>query len=169
MYTTLSSPQVLGPRWGGTNPRTTLASREYWDDVVAAGPAMGMSFVLAAVRDLPVADAAQKWGGVVAKRLAARGVGAGEAAAGLSELGGLLSPGQLAAETKLLSPSGTHIRAGSSLLLTMMPEGTLLVQGGWRAVWGCNAHYVVMHVVGMVGLQRCCSLTCQRCLQWYGS
>lgn len=50
-------PQLLGPKYAGTNPRTTPASEAYWRDVLEAGPAMGMSFMVAAARDVPLEEA----------------------------------------------------------------------------------------------------------------
>ena len=51
--------QLLGPTWAGRPSRDVLPSQQYWDDIIAAGPAMGMTFVVAAARDVPIQEAAQ--------------------------------------------------------------------------------------------------------------
>ncbi len=52
-------PQLLGPSWAGRRSTQVLSDQAYWDDVLAAGPAMGMTYMVAAARDVPIADAAQ--------------------------------------------------------------------------------------------------------------
>uniref|UniRef100_A0A7S0WP52 Uncharacterized protein n=1 Tax=Chlamydomonas leiostraca TaxID=1034604 RepID=A0A7S0WP52_9CHLO len=120
--------EVLGPRWGDTTPRTALFSDAYWQDVLAAGPQMGMTFMLAAARDVPVADVGKVWGSRLAARMAVRGRSPQDISNELGALGGLLTPGELRAHTRLLSPQGTHLRAGSTLLLTLAPGGRLVLQ-----------------------------------------
>jgi hypothetical protein len=44
-----------------------------------------------------------------------------------------LDPRLLAAETKLLTPTGTHIRKGSTLMLTTFPGDKLIMQGEAQA------------------------------------
>lgn len=113
--------------------RTALSSQDYWHDVLAAGPRMGMTFMIAAARDVPVADVGRVWGPRLAARLAVRGRDGAGVSADLGALGELLSPGELVAHTRLLSADGSHIRAGSTLIATALPRGGVLLQGGWGA------------------------------------
>ncbi len=50
---------MLGPRYAQRDPRAVLGSDAYWRDVVEAGPQLGMTFLLAAARDIPVGEAAR--------------------------------------------------------------------------------------------------------------
>ncbi|GAX74414.1 hypothetical protein CEUSTIGMA_g1862.t1 [Chlamydomonas eustigma] len=59
---------VLGPLYGGRDPREVLSSVEYRKDLIKAGPIMGMTFLLTAEREIPVQEACDSW----AKRLTER-------------------------------------------------------------------------------------------------
>ena len=50
------NPQVLGPKYGGQDPREVLADEQYAKDVMEAGPLMGMSFLVTAARELPLKE-----------------------------------------------------------------------------------------------------------------
>ena len=50
---------VLIPRGVCRPAREALRDAQYWKDVLAAGPGMGMTFMVAAGRDIPVPEAAQ--------------------------------------------------------------------------------------------------------------
>jgi hypothetical protein len=56
-YTYTLVIQLLGPKYAGLNPAKVASSEEYWGDVLRAGPQMGMSYMVAASRDVPVAEA----------------------------------------------------------------------------------------------------------------
>lgn len=51
--------QALGPRWAGRPDREVMDDSEYWQDILKAGPTMGMTFMIAAARDVPVDTAAR--------------------------------------------------------------------------------------------------------------
>jgi hypothetical protein len=69
------------------------------------------------------------WSRLVGGRLSDQGLGSEGVTAALQGLAGLLDTGRLLAETRLATATGTHIRAGSTLMLTTMPEGRILLQG----------------------------------------
>ncbi len=51
--------QVLAPKYAGRHLRDVYSDKQYWRDVLDAGPRLGMTFVLEAARDIPVAEAQQ--------------------------------------------------------------------------------------------------------------
>jgi len=50
---------LLGPKYSGLNPQRVAASEDYWQDVLRAGPQLGMSYMVAAARDVPLAEASR--------------------------------------------------------------------------------------------------------------
>lgn len=149
----ITCAQLLGPKYGGRDPRVVLGSEEYWHDVLDAGPAMGMTFMLAAARDMPISEAS-RYGdkqpacvlvGTTAhfcllcrilalnlsNRMVQQGASTEAANAHIAALGSCLDAKLLASETRLLTPPGTHVRKGSVLMLTTCPRGGLVMQGVW--------------------------------------
>lgn len=55
---TLWFSQLLGKAWAGHTAAHATGSKQFWQDVLAAGPLLGMTFAIAAVRDIPVQEAA---------------------------------------------------------------------------------------------------------------
>jgi len=69
-----AAEQVLGPRYANRDPRQVVADPQYMKDVLAAGPRMGMTFMLMAARDLPLEAVRDTWAKRISQRLHARGV-----------------------------------------------------------------------------------------------
>jgi len=120
---------LLGPTWAGHPTREATGSPQFWEDVLAAGPQLGMTFAIAAARDVPLQEAAQCWHQHIKQRLHVRGTAEDQVQDSLDSLGGLMDVPRMLAETRLFNPRGSHIREGSTLLLTLMPDGGLLAQG----------------------------------------
>lgn len=48
---------LLGPKWGARDPREVLGQQEYWQELVQAGPLVGMTLMAVAERPLELAEA----------------------------------------------------------------------------------------------------------------
>mmetsp|Transcript_25142 Transcript_25142/g.68332 ORF Transcript_25142/g.68332 Transcript_25142/m.68332 type:complete len:680 (-) Transcript_25142:175-2214(-) len=120
---------VLGPKYAGLNPQRVAASEDYWQDVLRVGPQLGMSYMVAAARDLPLAEASKSWGDKLSNRLHARGAlpDGSTPPRGLHALSEMLSPSVLHSQTRLLTDGGTHVRAGSTLFITTLPKGNVVL------------------------------------------
>ncbi len=49
--------QELAPKWAMRPAGEVLRDPAYWRDVLAAGPRLGMTFMVEAARDVPVQEA----------------------------------------------------------------------------------------------------------------
>ncbi len=47
---------LLGPRWGGRDPRLVLQDPAYYQDLIDKGPDVGASLVVTTTRPLPVEE-----------------------------------------------------------------------------------------------------------------
>ncbi|KAJ9511605.1 hypothetical protein QJQ45_007362 [Haematococcus lacustris] len=119
--------EELGPRWAGEDPRLVLGGEEYWREVLEAGPRMGMTYALAAAKDLPLQEVSETWGSQLVDRLQQQG-SLEEATSSLADLDAVFNAPRLAAETRLLDPLGLSLRKGSVLWLTTYPGGRVLMQ-----------------------------------------
>ncbi|KAG1670838.1 hypothetical protein FOA52_003429 [Chlamydomonas sp. UWO 241] len=64
--------ELLGPKYGGKDPRDVIASEQYAADIMRGGPLMGMSFMITAARDIPIADAIDSSVTALARRMERR-------------------------------------------------------------------------------------------------
>jgi hypothetical protein len=71
----------------------------------------------------------RSWTEHISRRMTALGATQEVIQSAISGIGQLVNPGKLIAETRLANSLGTTIRKGSTLMLTTLPEGKLLVQG----------------------------------------
>ncbi|KAI8474909.1 MAG: hypothetical protein J3K34DRAFT_98181 [Monoraphidium minutum] len=60
---------VLGPKWAGRGAAEVLGSGEYFDDLLAAGPLVGLTLMAITSRQLPLEEAASAWGERLAQHM----------------------------------------------------------------------------------------------------
>lgn len=139
--------KLLGPRYGGIDPRHVLQNKQYRSDIVRFAPMMGMTFMITAVRDLSLQDASDAWAARMVKRLQDQfknrppspsiPVNDGsdqlddheESLLSMMQAYTYVRPESLVENTKLLNPSNQSIKAGSSLLVSVGPSGRVVLQG----------------------------------------
>ncbi|GBF89096.1 hypothetical protein Rsub_01813 [Raphidocelis subcapitata] len=61
--------EVLGPKGGGRGAEGVLASNDYFEDLLAAGPLVGMTLMAVASRPLPLEEATSAWSDRLAAHL----------------------------------------------------------------------------------------------------
>lgn len=121
--------RLLGPKYAGKRPEAVLSQQAFYRDVMSQAPGLGMTFMVQAARQLPLAAAAGHWGTQLKQRLRTQQPDEAKAQASLARLQALLEPARLLRSAgRLLDSRGAELRAGSTLLITTAPGGRLLLQ-----------------------------------------
>lgn len=139
--------ELLGPKYGGIDPREALSNKDYAKDIIKAGPMMGMSFMITAVKDISLSEASEAWAARMLRRLQDQASSLPpppslpandsedldrheEGIASLLQVCSLASrPDILMERTQLLNPTDQSIKAGSTLLVSTSPDGDIVIHG----------------------------------------